>query len=207
MDVLYSHCAGLDARKKTVVACAITPAPSGGWRKETRTFHTITTELLSFSDWLQSLAVTHVAMESTGEYRRPVFNILEGSFDVMLANAQHIKTVPGRKTDVQDAEWIADLLQHGLLTARFIPPVAQRDLRDLTRHRSIFVRERTNLVKRLKKTQEGANIKLASVASNVARISGRAILDALIDGQTDPLTWLNCRAVACELSASNSHRH
>lgn len=134
MDVLFTHCAGLDVHKKTVVACVIIPAPTRGWHKETRTFNTMTADLLALSDWLESLAVTHVALESTGEYWRPVFNILEGSFEVLLANAQHIKAVPGRKTDVNDAEWIADLLQHGLLRASFIPPVAQRDLRDLTRH-------------------------------------------------------------------------
>ncbi len=187
MDVLYAHCAGLDVHKKTVVACVVIPAPTGGWHKETRTFNTMTADLLTLSDWLESLAVTHVALESTGEYWRPVFNILEGSFEVLLVNAQHIKAVPGRKTDVNDAEWIADLLQHGLLRASFIPPVAQRDLRDLTRHRSNFVRERTNLVNRLQKTLEGANIKLASVASNVVGVSGRAILSALIAGQTDPV--------------------
>ena len=187
MDVLFTHCAGLDVHKKTVVACVIIPAPTRGWHKETRTFNTMTADLLALSDWLESLAVTHVALESTGEYWRPVFNILEGSFEVLLANAQHIKAVPGRKTDVNDAEWIADLLQHGLLRASFIPPVAQRDLRDLTRHRSNFVRERTNLVNRLQKTLEGANIKLAAVASNVVGVSGRAILSALIAGQTDPV--------------------
>jgi transposase len=187
MDVLFTHCAGLDVHKKTVVACVIIPVPTGGWYKETRTFNTMTADLLALSDWLQSLGITHVALESTGEYWRPVFNILEGNFEVLLANAQHIKAVPGRKTDVNDAEWIGDLLQHGLLSASFIPPVAQRDLRDLTRHRSNFVRERTNLVNRLQKTLEGANIKLASVASNVVGVSGRAILGALIAGQTDPV--------------------
>jgi transposase len=193
MDVLYTHCAGLDVHKKTVVACVIIPAPTGGWHKETRTFNTMTSDLLTLSDWLESLAVTHVALESTGEYWKPVFNILESGFEVLLANAQHIKAVPGRKTDVNDAEWIADLLQHGLLRASFIPPVAQRDLRDLTRHRSNFVRERANLVNRLQKTLEGANIKLASVASNVVGVSGRAILGALVAGQTDP-------AILAELS-------
>lgn len=188
MDVLYSHCAGLDVHKKTVVACVITPDPTSGWRKETRTFTTMTADLLALSDWLQSHGVTDVAMESTGEYWKPIFNILEGTFQVLLANAQHIKAVPGRKSDIQDAEWIADLLQHGLLKASFIPPVAQRDLRDLTRHRSNFVRERTNLINRLQKTLEGANIKLASVASNVVGLSGRAMLEALIAGQSDAAT-------------------
>lgn len=188
MDVLYTHCAGLDVHKKSVVACVVTPDPVGGWHKETRSFGTMTADLLTLSDWLQAGAVTHVAMESTGEYWRPIFNILEGNFEVLLVNAQHIKAVPGRKTDVKDAEWIADLLQHGLLRGSFIPPVAQRDLRDLTRTRSSFVRERCNLVNRLQKTLEGANIKLASVASDVMGVSGRAMLAALIDGHSDAAT-------------------
>jgi len=137
---------------------------------------------------LQSCGVTHIAMESTGEYWKPVFNILEGNFEVLLVNAQHIKAVPGRKTDVSDAEWIADLLRHGLLRASFIPPVAQRELRDLTRFRSTFIRERATLVNRVQKVLEDANIKLASVASNVMGVSGRAMLAALIEGQTDAET-------------------
>jgi len=187
MEVVYTHCAGLDVHKKTVVACVITPEATGG-PHETRTFGTMTADLLLLSDWLQSHQVTHVAMESTGEYWKPIFNILEGNFEVLLVNAQHIKAVPGRKTDVSDAEWIADLLRHGLLRASFIPPVEQRDLRDLTRHRSNFIRERTNLINRVQKTLEGANIKLASVASDLMGVSGRAILNALIEGHTDPHT-------------------
>lgn len=188
MDVLYTHCAGLDVHKKSVVACVITPEPQGGWHTETRSFGTMTADLLVLSDWLQAQAITHVAMESTGEYWKPIFNILEANFEVLLVNAQHVKAVPGRKTDVQDAEWLAELLQHGLLRASFIPPVAQRDLRDLTRTRSSFVRERANLVNRLQKTLEGANIKLASVASDVMGVSGRAMLAALIEGRSDPTT-------------------
>jgi transposase len=187
MEVVYTRCAGLDVHKKTVVACVIAATAKGG-PHETRTFGTMTADLLQLSDWLQSHQVTHVAMESTGEYWKPIFNILEGNFEVLLVNAQHIKAVPGRKTDVSDAEWIADLLRHGLLRASFIPPVEQRDLRDLTRHRSNFVRERTNLINRVQKTLEGANIKLASVASDVMGVSGRAILTALIEGQTDAQT-------------------
>ncbi len=186
MDVLYTHCAGLDVHKKSVVACLITPDPHGGWHKELRSFGTMTADLLALSDWLQAQSVTHVAMESTGVYWKPIFNILEGNLEVLLVNAQHIKAVPGRKTDVKDAEWIADLLQHGLVRGSFIPPVAQRDLRDLTRTRSSLVRERVNLVNRVQKTLEGANIKLASVATNVMGVSGRAILAALIDGHSDP---------------------
>lgn len=188
MEILHTHCAGLDVHKKTVVACAITPKAKHGWQGETKTFGTMTADLLALSDWLQERGVTHVAMESTGEYWRPVFNILEGSFDVLVVNAQHIKAVPGRKTDVKDAAWIAELLQHGLLRGSFIPPEAQRDLRDLTRHSSNFVRERATLINRVHKTLEGANIKLASVASDVLGVSGRAILAALSEGQSDPAT-------------------
>jgi transposase len=186
MQVVYTHCAGLDVHKKTVVACVITPNGSGGWHKEIRTFSTMTAQLLSLSDWLLSLNCSHVAMESTGEYWRPVFNILEANFEVILVNARHIKAVPGRKTDIKDAQWIAELLQHGLLRASFIPPQAQRDLRDLTRHRSNFIRERVNLVNRVQKVLEAANIKLASVASDVMGVSGRAMLDAIVQGKASP---------------------
>ena len=186
MQVLYTHCAGLDVHKKTVVACLLTPAPQGGWQYETRTFGTMTHDLLALSDWLLAAGCTHVAMESTGEYWKPVFNILEAHFEVLLVNAQHIKAVPGRKTDVKDAQWIAELLQHGLLRASFIPPVAQRELRELTRHRSTFVRERATLVNRVQKVLESANIKLASVATDVLGVSGRAILRALSAGESDP---------------------
>lgn len=187
MEVVYPHCAGLDVHKKTVVACAITPDAQGGWRKEIQTFSTMTVELLKLSDWLLSRNCTQVAMESTGEYWKPVFNILEASFEVMLVNAQHIKAVPGRKTDVKDAQWIAELLQHGLLRPSFIPPLAQRDLRDLTRHRTNFIRERVNLVNRIQKVLEAANIKLASVASDVMGVSGRSMLNAIVAGQTNPV--------------------
>lgn len=196
MDVVYTHCAGLDVHKKLVVACVLTPDPNTGRHQQTRTFGTMTADLLALSDWLTACGCTHVAMESTGEYWRPIFNILEGNFEVLLVNAQHIKAVPGRKTDVKDAECIADLLQHGLLQGSFIPPVAQRDLRDLTRHRANFVRERTNLVNRVQKVLEGANIKLASVrqigdfptATDVMGVSGQAILRAIIAGETDAAT-------------------
>lgn len=187
MEVVHSHCAGLDVHKKTVVACVITPNPQGGWHREIQTFTTMTGELLKLSDWLTSQGCTHVAMESTGEYWKPVFNILEAIFEVMLVNAQHIKAVPGRKTDVKDAQWLAELLQHGLLRPSFIPPLAQRELRDLTRHRTSFIRERVNLVNRIQKVLEGANIKLASVASDVIGVSGRAMLNAIVAGETDPV--------------------
>lgn len=188
MEVVFTHCAGLDVHKKTVVATVIVPAPTGGWHKATETFATMTADLLTLSDWLQSHAVTQVAMESTGEYWRPVYNILEGNFEVLLVNAQHMHQVPGRKTDVKDSEWLADLLRHGLVRGSFIPPAPQRELRDLTRHRSNFVRERTTLVNRVHKTLEGANIKLSSVATDIMGVSGRAILAALLEGHSDPAT-------------------
>ncbi|WP_226889386.1 IS110 family transposase [Nostoc sp. MG11] len=154
--------------------------------KEIRTFTTMTKDLLNLSDWLTSHGCTHVAMESTGEYWRPVFNILEGNFEVMLVNARHMKAVPGRKTDIKDSQWIAELLQHGLLRPSFIPPVEQRDLRDLTRHRSNFIRERVNLINRVQKVLEAANIKLASVASDVMGVSARAMLAAIVKGNSTP---------------------
>jgi transposase len=181
MQIMHERCAGLDVHKKTVVACVVTP---GG--QEIRTFSTMTVDLLGLSDWLLVCGCTHVAMESTGDYWKPVFNMLEGSFEVLLVNAQHVKAVPGRKTDVKDAAWLAELLQHGLLRASFIPPVAQRELRDLTRYRSTFIRERTTLVNRVQKLLEDANIKLAAVASDIMGVSGRAILAALLAGHTDP---------------------
>ncbi|MCX6036313.1 MAG: IS110 family transposase [Chloroflexi bacterium] len=186
MDIVHSHCAGLDVHKKTVVAAIIVPDPKGGLHKETRSFGTMTIELLALSDWLMEHGVTHVAMESTGEYWKPVFNILENNFEVLLVNAQHIKAVPGRKTDVKDSEWIAELLRHGLLRASFVPPLGQRELRELTRYRSTFVKERATLVNRLQKVLESANIKLASVATDVMGVSGRAMLEALIEGNASP---------------------
>lgn len=184
MEIVYSHCAGLDVHKKTVVAAIIVPDETGGLHKAVRTFGTMTRELLDLSDWLTGYEVTHVAMESTGEFWKPVFNILENNFEVLLVNAQHIKAVPGRKTDVKDAEWIAELLRHGLLRASFVPPLGQRELRELTRYRSTFVRTRATLVNRVHKLLEGANIKLTSVASDVLGISGRAMLEAIVAGQS-----------------------
>jgi transposase len=188
MDVVYTQCAGLDVHKKTVVAAIIVPDGQGGLHKETRTFGTMTVDLLALSDWLMGHGITHAAMESTGEYWKPVFNILEGNLEVLLVNAQHVKAVPGRKTDINDAEWLADLLRHGLLRASFIPPVGQRELREMTRHRSNFVRVRATLVNRVQKVLESANIKLASVASDVMGVSGRAMLAALIEGHASPAT-------------------
>jgi transposase len=186
MEIVHPYCAGLDVHKKTVVAAIIVPDDQGGLRKEVRTFGAMTSDLLALSDWLMTGGVTQVAMESTGEYWKPVFNILENNFDVLLVNAQHVKAVPGRKTDVKDSEWIAELLRHGLLKASFVPPLGQRELRELTRARSTFVRTRATLVNRVHKVLEGANIKLASVASDVMGVSGRAMLAALVDGHSSP---------------------
>jgi transposase len=186
MDVLYERCCGLDIHKRSVVACVITPGPTGKPAKVVRTFGTMTDDLLQLAEWLRSHAVTHVAMESTGVYWKPVWNLLEGEFDLLLANAQHMKAVPGRKTDVKDCEWIADLLRHGLLRASFVPDRPQRELRELTRYRTSLLGERTAEVNRLQKTLEGANIKLAAVATNVLGKSGREMLEALVGGTTDP---------------------
>jgi transposase len=186
MRIVYQNVAGLDVHKKTVVAALIVQSADGAWQQATRRFGTMTADLLALSDWLEAHGVTHVAMESTGEYWKPVFNLLEGHAEVILVNAQHVSKVPGRKTDQTDAEWLAELLQHGLLKASFIPPVGQRELRELTRFRTSFVRERATLINRLQKVLESANIKLASVASDVVGVSGRAMLDALIDGHAQP---------------------
>jgi transposase len=187
MDILYSCCAGLDVHKKTVVACVRRMGAGGTVRKQVRTFETTTRDLRSLGDWLLAEGVSHVAMESTGVYWKPVFNILEGQVEVILVNAQHIKQVPGRKTDVRDCEWIAQLLQVGLLRASFVPPAPIRELRELARQRSQLLGERTAAANRIQKVLEDANIKLASVASDVLGRSGMAMLEALIDGQTDPV--------------------
>jgi transposase len=186
MDVVHKHCAGLDVHKKLVVAAIIITNEGEEVYRETRSFGTMTSDLLCLSDWLIGWEVTHVAMESTGEYWKPIYNILENNFELLLVNAQHLKAVPGRKTDVKDAEWIADLLRHGLVSASFVPPPGQRELRELTRYRSSFVRERSTLVNRVQKLLESANIKLASVATNVMGVSGRAILAALVEGNASP---------------------
>ena len=186
MEVVYERCAGLDVHKKSVTACRITPAAGRGWQKESRRFGTMTDELLRLADWLRAGQVTAVAMESTGVYWKPVFNILESEFEVLLVNARHIKYVPGRKSDISDAQWIGELLQHGLLKASYIPEVAQRDLRDLIRYRASLVQERTREINRVQKVLEDANVKLASVATNVMGVSGRQMLEALIAGVEDP---------------------
>lgn len=184
MEVIYERCAGLDVHKKTVVACRVVSKGNGRKEQETRTFGTTTAELLELVDWLGEWGSTHVAMESTGEYWKPVYNLLEGEVEILLVNAAHIKAVPGRKTDVGDAEWIADLLRHGLLRASFVPPRPQRELRDLTRQRSNLVRERSAVLNRLQKVLEGANIKLASV-TKAGGVSAREMVKAIVGGESD----------------------
>ena len=186
MDTLYPRCAGIDVHKKTAVVCVRCADGPGKPRQEVRTFGTMTGSLLALSDWLAERGVSHVAMESTGVYWKPVYHLLEGRFEVLLVNAQHIKQVPGRKTDVKDCQWIAELLQHGLLKASFVPPPPVRELRDLTRQRTQLVGEKTAVANRIQKVLEDANIKLASVATDVLGASGRDMLEALIAGETDP---------------------
>lgn len=185
ISVLYRCCAGLDVHKKTVVACLMLTAASGKVSREVRTFATTTLGLQTMAQWLASQQVTHVAMESTGIYWRPVFNILEGRFEVILVNAQHMKAVPGHKTDIKDSEWLADLLRHGLLAASFIPPKPIRDLRDLVRSRKTLVQQRAQAINRVQKVLETANIKLSSVASDVLGTSGRDMLEAMLSGIGD----------------------
>lgn len=185
MDIVIPCCAGLDIHKQTVVVCVRRLRESGRVHKEVRTFGTVTAELLALSDWLAQQGVTDVAMESTGVYWKPIWNILEGSFQMMLVNARHIKQVPGRKTDVKDSEWIAELLQHGLLRGSFVPLAPQRELRELTRQRVQLMRQKANVANRIQKVLEDANIKLASVATDVLGASGRDMLEAIIAGEKD----------------------
>lgn len=186
MEIVLTHSCGLDVHKRTVVASVRTPGSGKKGKEETRTFSTTTAGLLQLSDWLTAEGVTHVAMESTGVYWKPVFNVLSANFEVIVVNAQHIKTVPGRKTDVNDAQWISDLLRHGLLKPSFIPDQDQRELRELIRYRKSLVQTRSGEVSRVQKFLEGANIKLGSVATNVMGVSGRAILHAIVNGEKDP---------------------
>lgn len=191
MRHVYERCAGLDVHKRTGVASRVRLTETGELEQETGTFGTMTVDLLTLVDWLMAWEVTHVAMESTGDYWKPVFNLLEGTCEVVLVNAQHVKHVPGRKTDVQDAEWLAELLVYGLLKASFIPPKPQRDLRDLARYRTTLVQERARVVNRVQKLLENANLKLASVASDVLGASGRSMLAALVAGEQDPAVMAN----------------
>jgi transposase len=185
MQVVFARCAGLDVHKKTVVVTVLLTASNGAVSKETRTFSTMTADLLRLEAWLSELAVAHLAMESTGVYWYPIYNLLEEGRTILLVNPQHIKAVPGRKTDVRDSEWLADLLRHGLLAASFIPPKPIRELREVTRYRKQLVNERIQYANRLQKVLESANIKLAVVASDILGVSGRAMLDALIAGEQE----------------------
>jgi transposase len=181
MQVLYPCCCGLDVHAKTVVACLIKQG-----KRQTRTFSTMTDDLLRLSDWLTSEGCTHVAIESTGVYWKPVFNILEAVLSVILVNARDVKAVPGRKTDVRDCQWLADLLRHGLLKASLIPPVEIRELRELTRYRQTIIKEHTAVANRIQKLIESANIKLGQVVTDVLGVSGRGMLRALADGEARP---------------------
>ena len=186
MQVLYPHCAGLDVHKDTVVAC-VRHMANGSVKREVRTFKTTTKELLALSDWLAGEGCTHVAMEATGIYWKPVWHVLsDGDFTPVLANAAHVKNVPGRKTDVNDATWLADLLAHGLIRGSFVPDQQTQEMRSLLRTRKQLVREHSSHVQRLQKTLEDANIKLDSVISDIVGLSGRRMIEALIAGETDP---------------------
>lgn len=182
MEAVYERCCGLDVHKRCVVACIMTARG-----KESRTFGTMTQDLLELSDWLVAQRVTHVAMESTGVLWKPVYNLLEGlGLTLLVVNAHHMKSVPGRKTDMKDAEWIANLLRHGLLRGSYIPDRSQRELRELVRFRRSLIQQKAQAVNRIQKVLEGANIKLSSVASDVLGASGRAMLEAIASGQDDP---------------------
>ncbi len=182
VQVVHHRCCGLDVHKKTVVACVLTAKG-----KQTRTFGTTTRELLELADWLAEGRISHVAMESTGIYWMPLYNLLEGQgLELLVVNARHIKAVPGRKTDVKDAEWIADLLRHGLLRGSFIPDRSQRELRELVRYRRALIDQRGDVVRRIHKLLEGANVKLSDVATHILGVSGRAMLQALVAGSRNP---------------------
>ncbi len=186
MQVMHERCAGLDVHKKTVVACVMISLPEGRVEKHSVTFTTMTSQILAMSDWLRSYRVTHVAMESTGVYWRPIYQLLEGQFELLVANAQQIHRMPGRKTDVTDAEWVGDLLRHGLIAPSFVPPQPQRELREFTRHRGNVIGRRTQCINEVHKTREGTNIKLSSVATDITGVSATDMLQHLWAGQTDP---------------------
>ena len=185
MEVIHARCGGIDVHKRQITVC-VRIASGGKVDVEVREFGTVTRDLLAMADWLRECQVGDVAMESTGAYWKPVYNILEGEFAILLANAQHMKAVPGRKTDVKDAQWIAELHAHGLLRPSFVPKLEQRALRELTRTRTTLLSERARLANRIQKVLEDANIKLASVASDVLGVSGRAMLRSMIQGCEDP---------------------
>ena len=186
MNIVYERCAGIDVHKRNVVVCALTPDQWGQRHKEQCTCSTMMPDLLRMRQWFQNLGVTHVALESTGSFWKPIFHVLEGYMEVLVVNAQHLKAVPGRKTDLKDAEWIADLLQHGLLRPSFVPPAFQRELRELTRYRTSVIEERSRTINRLQKILEDTNIKLAAVATDLMGQSARQMLAALLAGETNP---------------------
>jgi transposase len=186
MEIVHTACAGMDVHKKKVTVCTLLGPPGPDPQKQIRTYRTMTGELLQMAKWLVSQKVTHVAMESTGSYWKPVWAVLEDQFDLLLANAAHLKKVPGRKTDVKDSEWIAQLHRHGLLKGSFVPPQEIQDIRDLTRYRVQLTGERSAVSNRISKVLETANIKLGSVASAVLGVSGRQMLTAMIEGEDDP---------------------
>jgi hypothetical protein len=184
MDVIYPRCCGLDVHKSSITACVLT-AEDKTRKRVQRRFGTVTAEIVELASWLKEFGVTHVAMESTGVYWKPIWNLLEGHFELVLVNAAHIKNVPGRKTDMKDCDWIAQLLQHGLLRGSFVPERSIRELRDLNRQRVALIGERNRVANRVQKVLEDANIKLASVASDTLGLSGRTMLEALIAGEQD----------------------
>jgi transposase len=186
MEVVHARCAGLDVHKKSVYGCVICCETGGEKRQEKRSFGTMTRDLLSLADWLKQHGVTHVVMEATGVYWRPIWAILEGQFELMLVNPHHVKAIPGRKTDAKDCEWIAELLQHGLLRGSFVPPTEIQDLRDLTRYRVELRQAQARVANRIQKLLEQANIKLSSVVSDTLGVSGQQMLEAMIAGQQDP---------------------
>jgi transposase len=186
MDIIFTNVCGLDVHKKIIVACIRAISSKGKVTTKTQKFGAMTRDLLALCDWLKEEGVTHVAMESTGVYWKPVWNILEGQFEIILVNANHIKQVPGRKTDIKDSEWIAELLQHGLLSRSFVPPREIRELRDLTRHRMKLIQQKASIANRIQKTLEDCNIKLSSVATDILGVSGRAMIESIIAGEKDP---------------------
>ena len=194
MDVAHERCCGLDVHKKGVTACLVTPGANGSPEKEIRSFGTMTDDLLALAAWLSDAEVSHVAMESTGVYWKPIWNLLEDSFELILANPQHIKGLRGKKTDVKDCEWIADLLRHGLIRPSFVPNREQRELRELTRYRTTLVQERSAELNRLQKTLEGGNVKLASVVSDINGKSAREMVAALVGGASDIVAMANLGA-------------
>jgi transposase len=203
MDIVFQSCAGLDVHKETVVVCVRRRDDKGKVRQETRTFSTMTNRLLEMGDWLAEQGVTHLAMESTGVYWKPIWNLLEDQFQILLVNAQHIKQVPGRKTDVKDAEWIAQLLQHGLLRGSFVPATPQRQLRELTRQRKQLIQAKSSVANRIQKVLEDANIKLGSVASDVLEFRAAACWRRSLPARTIRRCWRTWRGGNCGTRSRN----